>query len=59
MRYYLIYSGEEGLYCSSFRNPIGFSHLTRNTRIFCRLRPVLSSLISLSIPMDIESAKKK
>src|ERR1700676_3115981 len=37
-----------GLYCSSFRNSLSFCHFTRNTRIFCRLCPSLSSLISLS-----------
>jgi hypothetical protein len=37
-----------GLYCSNFRNSLAFYYFLRNTCIFCRLCPSLSSLISLS-----------
>jgi hypothetical protein len=37
-----------GLYCSFFRNSLVFSHFIRKTRIFCRLRPSLSSLVRRS-----------
>jgi len=37
-----------GLYWRGFRNSVCFYHFTRNTCIFCRLRPSLSSLIRLS-----------
>jgi len=42
------YGGEGGLYCSFLRNSLVFYHFIRKTRIFCRLRPSLSSLIGLS-----------
>jgi hypothetical protein len=45
----LLYStGEGGLYCSGFRNSLAFCHIARNTCIFCRLWPSLSSPISLT-----------
>jgi hypothetical protein len=37
-----------GLYGSIFHNSIRFCHFTRNTRVFCRLLPSLSSRIRLS-----------
>jgi len=37
-----------GLYCSFFRNPLVFFHFIRKTRIFCCLKPSLSSRIRLS-----------
>ena len=37
-----------GLYCSFFHNSLVFYHFIHKTRIFCRLRPSLSSLIRLS-----------
>jgi hypothetical protein len=37
-----------GLYGSIFRNSLRFCHFTRNTCIFCRLLPSLSSRIRLS-----------
>ena len=37
-----------GLYCSFFCNSLVFCHFIRKTRIFCCLRPGLSSLIRLS-----------
>jgi hypothetical protein len=37
-----------GLYCCIFRNSLRFFHFTRNTRVFCRLLPSLSSRIRLS-----------
>jgi hypothetical protein len=37
-----------GLYCSFFCNSLVFCHFIRKTRIFCRLRPRLSSRIRLS-----------
>src|SRR6266446_5774465 len=40
--------GEGGLYCSFFHNSLVFCYFIRKTRLFCRLRPSLSSRIRLT-----------
>jgi hypothetical protein len=47
-KHWVCYGGEGGLYCSFFCNSLVFCHFIRKTRIFCRLRPSLSSRIRLS-----------